>query len=93
MNDPTTPMDAYKAIIDQLLNETRRLGSSDHVAESSIFSKWRIIASSTISSDRLTGLNGSFWPACCKRSVMGRSTTYLRRPGGGGGGSSHAGSA
>jgi hypothetical protein len=39
MNDPTTPIDAYKAIIDQLLNETRRLGSSEHVAKSSIFSK------------------------------------------------------
>lgn len=39
MHDPTTPMDAYKAIIDKLLNETRRLGSSEHVAESSIFSK------------------------------------------------------
>jgi hypothetical protein len=39
MHDPTTPIDAYKAIIDQLLNETRRLGSSEHVAKSSIFSK------------------------------------------------------
>ena len=39
MHDPTTPVDAYKAIIDQLLNETRRLGSSEHVAKSGIFSK------------------------------------------------------
>jgi hypothetical protein len=39
MHDPATPIDAYKAIIDQLLNETRRLGSSEHVAKSGIFSK------------------------------------------------------
>ena len=39
MHDPTTPIDAYKAIIDQLLNETRRLGSSEHVAKCRIFSK------------------------------------------------------
>jgi hypothetical protein len=39
MHDPATPIDAYKAIIDQLLSETRRLGSSEHVAKSSIFSR------------------------------------------------------
>jgi hypothetical protein len=39
MPDPTTPIGAYKAIIDRLINETRRLGSSEHVAEGGIFSK------------------------------------------------------
>ena len=38
MNEPTTPIDAYKAIIDQLVGETRLLGSSDRVAESGTFS-------------------------------------------------------
>jgi hypothetical protein len=38
MHAPTTPVDAYKAIIDQLVNETRRFGASQHVAESRIFS-------------------------------------------------------
>jgi hypothetical protein len=39
MNEPATPIDAYKAIIDQLVGETRLLGSSGHVAESTFFSK------------------------------------------------------
>jgi len=39
MHDPATPIGAYKAIIDQLVSETRRHGSSEHVAKSSIFSK------------------------------------------------------
>jgi hypothetical protein len=39
MHDPTTPADAYKAIIDQLVNETRGLGTSRRVAERGIFSK------------------------------------------------------
>ncbi len=38
MNEPTTPMDAYKAIIDQLVAETRLLGSSGHVANKAFFS-------------------------------------------------------
>jgi hypothetical protein len=39
MSEPTTPIDVYKAIIDQLVNETRHLGSSAHVAERAFFSK------------------------------------------------------
>jgi hypothetical protein len=39
MNEPTTPLAAYKAIIDQFVAETRLLGSSSHVAERCLFSK------------------------------------------------------
>ena len=39
MNKPTTPIDAYKAIIDQLVGEVRLAGPSRHVAESSFYSK------------------------------------------------------
>jgi hypothetical protein len=39
MNEPTTPIDAYKAIIDQLVDEVRVFGSAPHVAEQSFFSK------------------------------------------------------
>jgi len=39
MNEPTTPIDAYKAIIDQLVDEVRIYGSAAHVAERSFFSK------------------------------------------------------
>ena len=39
MNEPTTPIDAYKAIIDQFVGEVRLFGSSGHVAERSFFSK------------------------------------------------------
>jgi hypothetical protein len=39
MNEPTTPIDAYKAIIDQLVDEVRVFGSAPHVAEQSLFSK------------------------------------------------------
>jgi hypothetical protein len=38
MHDPTTPVDAYKAIIDQFVRETRRSGASQHVAGSGIVS-------------------------------------------------------
>jgi hypothetical protein len=38
MHDPTTPLDAYKAIIDQIVNETLRLGAGPHVADRGIFS-------------------------------------------------------
>jgi hypothetical protein len=38
MNEPTTPADAYKAIIDHLVDEVRLLGSSGQVAKSSFFS-------------------------------------------------------
>jgi hypothetical protein len=36
---PTEPIDVYKAIIDQLVDETRRFGASSHVAEDGFFSK------------------------------------------------------
>ena len=39
MNEPTTALDAYKAIIDQLVDEVRVFGSAAHVAERSFFSK------------------------------------------------------
>src|SRR5262245_23596158 len=39
MSEPTTPIEAYEAIIDQLVREVRLFGSSRHVAESAIFSK------------------------------------------------------
>ena len=39
MNEPTTPIDAYKAIIDQLVDEIRSYGSAAQVAERSFFSK------------------------------------------------------
>ena len=39
MKKPQSPRDAYKAIIDQLVTETRRFGSSSHVAERGFFSK------------------------------------------------------
>jgi hypothetical protein len=39
MNEPATPIDVYKAIIDQLVGETRLFGSSGHVAKSAMFSK------------------------------------------------------
>src|SRR5262245_14587194 len=38
MDVPATPRDVYKAIIDQLVSETRTYGSSSRVTESSIFS-------------------------------------------------------
>lgn len=38
MDTPATPREAYKAIIDQLVNETRTHGSSSNVADRSIFS-------------------------------------------------------
>lgn len=38
MAEPNAANDVYKAIIDQLVNETRRLGSSSHVVEKGIFS-------------------------------------------------------
>ena len=38
MNTPATALDAYKAIIDQLVNETRCYGSSSRVTEKGIFS-------------------------------------------------------
>jgi hypothetical protein len=38
MNEPTTPIEAYRAIIDQLVDEVRPSGSSEHVAEQSLFS-------------------------------------------------------
>lgn len=38
MDTPDTPLDAYKAIIDGLANETRLGGSSSHVTERAIFS-------------------------------------------------------
>jgi hypothetical protein len=39
MLDDATPVDVYRAIIDQLVNETRHLGSSAHVAKHQFFSK------------------------------------------------------
>src|SRR5437870_12600727 len=39
MNEPTTPIDVYKAIIDELVDVVRLSGSSGHVAERSFFSK------------------------------------------------------
>jgi hypothetical protein len=39
MSEPNTPIDAYKAIIDQLVMETRLLGPSSHVVENGFFSK------------------------------------------------------
>jgi hypothetical protein len=39
MNEPDTSIDAYKGIIDQLVDEVRLSGSSRHVAERSFFSK------------------------------------------------------
>lgn len=39
MNDPATPIDAYKAIIDELVDDVRVVGSSGHVAVESFFSK------------------------------------------------------
>ena len=38
MNEPTSPIDAYKAIIDQLVDEVRAVGSAAHVVEKSFFS-------------------------------------------------------
>ena len=38
MHDPTTPVDAWKAIIDQIVDETRRYGASQQVAEGGVFS-------------------------------------------------------
>jgi hypothetical protein len=38
MNAPATPCDAYKAMIDQLVSETRVYGSGSQVAECSVFS-------------------------------------------------------
>lgn len=38
-SNPETAIDAYKAIIDEFVNETRRYGSSAHVATRGIFSK------------------------------------------------------
>jgi hypothetical protein len=39
MDDATTPIEAYKDIIDGLVNETRQAGSSRRVAEIGIYSK------------------------------------------------------
>lgn len=39
MPERQTALDIYKAIIDEFVNETRRYGSSSHVAESGCFSK------------------------------------------------------
>jgi hypothetical protein len=39
INEPTTPIGAYKAIIDQLVDEVRVFGSAAHVAERAFFSK------------------------------------------------------
>ncbi len=38
MSEPNRSLDVYKAIIDQLVGETRLLGSSSHVTENGIFS-------------------------------------------------------
>jgi hypothetical protein len=38
MNEPATPIAAYRAIIDQLVDETRLLGSSRHVVDIAKFS-------------------------------------------------------
>jgi hypothetical protein len=38
MDEPTTPISVYKAIIDQLVDEVRVSGSAEHVAERSFFS-------------------------------------------------------
>ena len=38
MDTPATPSDAYKAIVDQLVNETRLSGPGSHVAVKGIFS-------------------------------------------------------
>jgi uncharacterized protein DUF6547 len=38
MDTPATPLDAYKAIIDQLVNETRLSGPGSRVTERGIFS-------------------------------------------------------
>ena len=38
MDEPTSPAEAYRAIIDQLVAETRLHGSSRHVAEAGIYS-------------------------------------------------------
>lgn len=38
MDAPTTPRDAYKAMIDQLVTETRMYGAGSQVAENGIFS-------------------------------------------------------
>lgn len=37
--NPETAIDAYKAIIEEFVNETRRYGASAHVATRGIFSK------------------------------------------------------
>ncbi|MBA4031874.1 MAG: hypothetical protein C0478_13425 [Planctomyces sp.] len=39
MSELTTPIDAYKAIIDQLVDEVRGFGHAGHVVEHSLFSK------------------------------------------------------
>lgn len=39
MPEPQTPIDVYKAIIDELVNKTRSCGSSSLVTERGIFSK------------------------------------------------------
>ena len=39
MSEPNTPVNVYKALIDQLVDETRLLGSSAHVAKNGFFSK------------------------------------------------------
>ena len=38
MSEPDTPVEVYKAIIDTLVNDTRRYGSSSHVEDRSIYS-------------------------------------------------------
>jgi hypothetical protein len=38
MDEPNTPLDVYKAIIDQLVGEIRVLGSASHVADRGIYS-------------------------------------------------------
>ena len=38
-NEPLTPLDAYKAIVDELVAETLRFGAATQVAEKGLFSK------------------------------------------------------
>jgi hypothetical protein len=39
--EPSQPIDAYKAIIDQLVGDTRRGGAGFHIMDKGIFSKGR----------------------------------------------------
>jgi hypothetical protein len=38
VQDPTAPLEVYKAIIDELVDETRRSGSSESVSDQGLFS-------------------------------------------------------